>query len=218
MYELERRFGRQRYLSGPDRAELAQSLHLTETQVKIWFQNRRYKTKRRMQQECLGLGLSGVDYAHQAGLGAGAAGRQVAVKVLINDDTASNLEKSLLYDELQHAAARSAAMLFPSTGSGSASVAAAAAAAAVAATRQSILSRDYPPAMGTGIFNATGQVGASGGGSPGNLHSGLPPTAPLWLSSAFGAHQRRNAVDFRGGGVVSSVQPLPSLASVDLAR
>lgn len=52
VFELERRFRHQRYLSGPERADLAQALKLTEQQVKIWFQNRRYKTKRRqMQQE-----------------------------------------------------------------------------------------------------------------------------------------------------------------------
>ncbi|ETE56413.1 Thyroid transcription factor 1, partial [Ophiophagus hannah] len=46
VYELERRFKQQKYLSAPEREHLASLLRLTPTQVKIWFQNHRYKMKR----------------------------------------------------------------------------------------------------------------------------------------------------------------------------
>lgn len=45
-FELERRFRQQRYLSAPEREHLASLIGLSPTQVKIWFQNHRYKTKR----------------------------------------------------------------------------------------------------------------------------------------------------------------------------
>ena len=45
-YELERRFRQQRYLSAPEREHLASIIRLSPTQVKIWFQNHRYKLKR----------------------------------------------------------------------------------------------------------------------------------------------------------------------------
>ncbi|XP_049545581.1 homeobox protein Nkx-2.4-like isoform X2 [Anopheles darlingi] len=45
-FELERRFKQARYLSAPEREHLASVINLTPTQVKIWFQNHRYKTKR----------------------------------------------------------------------------------------------------------------------------------------------------------------------------
>jgi hypothetical protein len=44
--ELEKRFRTQKYLSAPERESLSRLLNLTPTQVKIWFQNHRYKMKK----------------------------------------------------------------------------------------------------------------------------------------------------------------------------
>lgn len=104
VYELERRFAVQKYLSGPERSDLAQALKLTETQVKIWFQNRRYKTKRKqLQHDLVFTQHAASSFTHPLMMGppppppppAGAAGnidslssslaRQVAVKILMKD-------------------------------------------------------------------------------------------------------------------------------------
>lgn len=71
-YELERRFRQQRYLSAPEREHLASIIRLTPTQVKIWFQNHRYKLKRSRQEK--GLDLNPMP-----------SPRRVAVPVLVRD-------------------------------------------------------------------------------------------------------------------------------------
>ncbi|XP_053192249.1 NK2 transcription factor related, locus 9 [Scomber japonicus] len=73
--ELERRFRQQRYLSGPEREQLARVLSLTSTQVKIWFQNHRYKMKRGRAEGA----LQDMEISHPPLL------RRVVVPILVRD-------------------------------------------------------------------------------------------------------------------------------------
>ncbi|XP_077861640.1 NK2 homeobox 1 isoform X1 [Saccoglossus kowalevskii] len=75
VYELERRYKQQKYLSAPEREHLASLINLTPTQVKIWFQNHRYKTKRQTKDRTM---QEQNNVTHQSP-------RRVAVPVLVKD-------------------------------------------------------------------------------------------------------------------------------------
>ncbi|XP_042229440.1 homeobox protein Nkx-6.2-like [Homarus americanus] len=47
IFALEKTFEQTKYLAGPERAKLAYALGMTESQVKVWFQNRRTKWRKR---------------------------------------------------------------------------------------------------------------------------------------------------------------------------
>ncbi|XP_042156432.1 homeobox protein Nkx-2.2a-like [Oncorhynchus tshawytscha] len=80
-YELERRFRQQRYLSAPERERLANALLLTPTQVKIWFQNHRYKMKRARAEK-------GMEMVHLV------SPRRVAIPVLVRDGKPCDTNKT----------------------------------------------------------------------------------------------------------------------------
>nr|XP_060627575.1 homeobox protein Nkx-2.2 [Anolis sagrei ordinatus] len=93
-YELERRFRQQRYLSAPEREHLASLIRLTPTQVKIWFQNHRYKMKRARAEK--GMEVTPLP-----------SPRRVAVPVLVRDGKPCHALKA------QDLAAAAAAASFP---------------------------------------------------------------------------------------------------------
>ncbi|XP_052269425.1 thyroid transcription factor 1-like [Dreissena polymorpha] len=87
VYELERRFKQQKYLSAPEREHLASMINLTPTQVKIWFQNHRYKCKRQQKdKEKLDTSASSNDSAHSPqSQPSQNSPKKVAVPVLVKD-------------------------------------------------------------------------------------------------------------------------------------
>ena len=51
IYHLEKTFETTKYLAGPERARLAKALRMSENQVKVWFQNRRTKWRKKLSRD-----------------------------------------------------------------------------------------------------------------------------------------------------------------------
>ncbi|XP_010220067.1 PREDICTED: homeobox protein Nkx-2.1 [Tinamus guttatus] len=104
VYELERRFKQQKYLSAPEREHLASMIHLTPTQVKIWFQNHRYKMKRQAKDKAAQLQLQQENGSCQQQQ----SPRRVAVPVLVKDgkpcQAGSNTPTAAIQSHQQQAA------------------------------------------------------------------------------------------------------------------
>ncbi|XP_014467856.1 PREDICTED: homeobox protein Nkx-6.1 [Dinoponera quadriceps] len=100
IFALEKTFEQTKYLAGPERAKLAYALGMSESQVKVWFQNRRTKwrkkhaaemaTAKRRQEEVEGVVAEGEDGCSDAeadggsggGGGGGGGGGETAAKRL----------------------------------------------------------------------------------------------------------------------------------------
>lgn len=132
-YELERRFRQQRYLSAPEREHLASLIRLTPTQVKIWFQNHRYKTKRAQNEKGVYEHHPSMHPAHPHHPSALPSPRRVAVPVLVRNgkpclSDGTKLPQDCVTSSMQNAAAAHHLVL---TANGAAAYQHAAAAAAV---------------------------------------------------------------------------------------
>ncbi|XP_015720511.1 homeobox protein Nkx-2.1 isoform X1 [Coturnix japonica] len=104
VYELERSFKQQKYLSAPEREHLASMIHLTPTQVKIWFQNHRYKMKRQAKDKAAQQQMQQENGSCQQQQ----SPRRVAVPVLVKDgkpcQAGSNTPTAAIQNHPQQAA------------------------------------------------------------------------------------------------------------------
>ncbi|KAK7496250.1 hypothetical protein BaRGS_00012415, partial [Batillaria attramentaria] len=73
LLQLEQAFEKNHYVVGQERKSLANKLTLTETQVKVWFQNRRTKHKRMKAEEEASGGVTSGDDSAKLGAGSDAA-------------------------------------------------------------------------------------------------------------------------------------------------